>query len=54
MSDPFVDLSDDESFRHGFPHELLNRNRGFELAGEPVWMPNNRLFGLKKLPIRTI
>ncbi len=32
---------------------LLDRDEGWELAGEPVWIPNNRLLGLKSLPIRS-
>lgn len=31
--------------------ELLVSRLGFELAGEPEWMPNNRLVGLKALPV---
>lgn len=34
--------------------ELVKRYNGFELAGTPDWMPNNRLLGLRKLEIRTI
>lgn len=34
--------------------ELLTRYQRFELAGEPSWMPNNRLFGLRYLPIRAL
>ena len=33
---------------------LLERYSGFELAGDPLWTPNNRLLGLKYLPVRTI
>jgi len=33
---------------------LLARNESWELAGEPVWVPNNRLLGLKTLPIRAL
>ncbi|MBI3964246.1 MAG: hypothetical protein HY329_01315 [Chloroflexi bacterium] len=32
--------------------ELLARLDRFELAGEPSWTPNNRLVGLKELPVR--
>ena len=32
--------------------ELLDRFDRFELAGEPVWTVNNRLVGLRQLPIR--
>lgn len=31
--------------------ELTRRYRGFESAGGSEWMPNNRLFGLKHLPV---
>jgi cytochrome P450 len=31
---------------------LLDRCAGFEPAGPTAWMPNNRLFGLKTLPLR--
>jgi cytochrome P450 len=31
---------------------LLARYAGFERAGPSEWMPNNRLFGLKRLPVR--
>ncbi len=31
--------------------ELLGRYARFELAGPPVWRPNNRLLGLKSLPV---
>ncbi|MCB1746754.1 MAG: cytochrome P450 [Gammaproteobacteria bacterium] len=34
--------------------ELVARGLDFELAGQPQWMPNNRLFGLKALPVRAI
>jgi cytochrome P450 len=34
--------------------ELLTRYRAFEAAGEHEWMPNNRLFGLKTLPVRGV
>ncbi|MBV1876802.1 MAG: cytochrome P450 [Pseudomonadales bacterium] len=33
---------------------LCERFDGFELAGEPDWMPNNRLLGLRKMEIRTL
>ena len=32
--------------------ELLNCGHNFELNGEPQWMPNNRLVGLKSLPVK--
>jgi cytochrome P450 len=32
--------------------ELIKRYRGFELAGDLEWVPNNRLLGLRKLEIR--
>jgi cytochrome P450 len=32
--------------------EILARALRFELAGTPVWRPNNRLVGLKSLPVR--
>lgn len=32
--------------------ELLRRGLKFELNGEPEWVPNNRLVGLKSLPVR--
>ena len=32
---------------------LLDRDEEWELCGEPVWIPNNRLLGLKSLPIRS-
>lgn len=31
--------------------ELLARYSGFEAAGPHAWTPNNRLFGLKRLPV---
>jgi len=31
---------------------LLRRYDGFEIARELVWIRNNRLFGLERLPIR--
>ena len=31
--------------------ELLRADLEFRLTGAPVWMPNNRLFGLKSLPV---
>lgn len=31
---------------------LIERYEGFEAAGEHQWTPNNRLFGLKRLPVR--
>jgi cytochrome P450 len=34
--------------------ELVNRGLDFELAGAPEWVPNNRLFGLKTLPVRAL
>ena len=33
---------------------LLERCAGFEPAGPTAWMPNNRLFGLKTLPVRLV
>ena len=33
--------------------ELLRSGLDFELAGTPAYMPNNRLIGLKSLPVRT-
>jgi cytochrome P450 len=33
---------------------LVERYAGFELAGPTAWMPNNRLLGLKALPVRMI
>ena len=32
--------------------ELLRRGLDFEVDGTPLWMPNNRLVGLKSLPLR--
>jgi cytochrome P450 len=32
--------------------ELLHSGLDFKLAGEPHWMPNNRLVGLKSLPLQ--
>ena len=32
--------------------ELLDSGLNFELDGEPQWMPNNRLVGLKSLPLQ--
>lgn len=34
--------------------ELVERYRGFEVVGEPEWMPNNRLLGLKRLDVRGV
>ncbi len=34
--------------------ELLRCGLDFEVDGTPVWMPNNRLVGLKSLPLRAI
>lgn len=34
--------------------ELLASKLRFELDGEPEWMPNNRLVGLKSLPVRVV
>ncbi len=34
--------------------ELLRSGLDFELDGAPVWMPNNRLVGLKSLPLRVL
>ncbi len=31
---------------------LLDRFESFELAGEPRWTVNNRLVGLRDLPLR--
>ena len=31
--------------------ELTGRYAGFEAVGAHEWMPNNRLFGLKHLPV---
>lgn len=33
---------------------LVERCAGFELAGPHAWTPNNRLFGLQRLPIRLL
>jgi cytochrome P450 len=33
---------------------LTERYTGFEPAGPSAWMPNNRLFGLKTLPVRML
>jgi cytochrome P450 len=33
---------------------LAERFTGFEPAGEPRWTPNNRLFGLQRLPVRAL
>jgi cytochrome P450 len=33
---------------------LAERYSGFELVGPTSWMPNNRLFGLKALPVRML
>ena len=33
---------------------LVERYAGFEAAGPSEWVPNNRLFGLKSLPVRMI
>lgn len=33
---------------------LVDRYAGFESAGPSEWVPNNRLFGLKSLPVRLI
>ena len=33
--------------------ELLRRDLDFELVGAPEYVPNNRLVGLKTLPVRT-
>ncbi len=33
---------------------LAERYAGFEQAGPTAWMPNNRLLGLKTLPVRMI
>ena len=30
---------------------LVERGVGIERAGDITWMPNNRLFGLKSLPV---
>jgi hypothetical protein len=34
--------------------ELLTSGLGFELTGAPAWMPNNRLVGLKSLPVKVL
>ena len=34
--------------------EMLRRFRGFEAAGAHAWTPNNRLLGLKTLPVRPL
>ncbi|MGH8597954.1 MAG: cytochrome P450 [Gammaproteobacteria bacterium] len=34
--------------------ELLRSNLNFALDGEPAWTPNNRLVGLKSLPLRVL
>ena len=34
--------------------ELLRSNLNFRLDGEPQWMPNNRLVGLKSLPLQVL
>lgn len=34
--------------------ELLQSTLDFRLAGEPQWMPNNRLVGLKSLPVEVV
>jgi cytochrome P450 len=34
--------------------ELAARYDGFEAAGPYEWMPNNRLFGLRRLPVRAL
>jgi cytochrome P450 len=33
---------------------LLERCAGFEATGPAAWMPNNRLFGLRTLPVRLV
>ncbi len=33
---------------------LLASGLGFELTGAPAYMPNNRLVGLKRLPVRVV
>jgi cytochrome P450 len=33
---------------------LVDRFVAFEAAGPVEWVPNNRLFGLKSLPVRMI
>jgi len=37
-----------------FYEELIRRFAGFEPAGRPAWTRDNRLFGLKSLPVRAI
>ena len=32
--------------------ELFKRIRHFELAGPAEWIPNNRLLGLRRLPLK--
>ena len=32
--------------------KLASRNISFILDGQPQWVPNNRLVGLKKLPVK--
>lgn len=34
--------------------ELIRRGLDFSLAGPPQWMPNNRLFGVRELPLVAI
>lgn len=34
--------------------ELADRFSGFELTGRAEWTPNNRLFGLRRLPVRGV
>ena len=34
--------------------ELLARYAKIEVVGEPQWMPNNRLVGLKQLPVKAV
>jgi len=34
--------------------ELLARYASIEVVGEPQWMPNNRLVGLKHLPVKAV
>lgn len=33
---------------------LIERYQGFRLTGEPDWMPNNRLLGLRHLPLQLL
>ena len=33
---------------------LIARGVRFERTGDIAWMPNNRLFGLKHLPVRLV